>query len=375
MEKVLNKRKKCLDALSPKNKRSLDLDLPLYGFVRRYKSSSTAYYKEKIVSDFKSSATFGLYFSSVSSANIESGKRHNFRRASFDGLWQKNPSSRIILRKKVPPLKRVLEGKGADYALLIKERYAGFSDCFSDFFQGNIPGVSLVRAWNVSIVSSVIFGMFLMTMIYRYLGQGAYAGTESANMSSGDFAISWEYDRGGGAVLGEQGEKTPQDEEYIARLIEEYQEKIREGQASNNLEKEIRKMTKDYPIEKMAPYIARKDKVVAAFLIGIAKKESAWGLRSPVLDGKDCHNYWGYKGLRERMGSGGHTCFDSLEDAVDTVSRRIEFLVEKEEIDTPKEMVTVWKCGYDCSWDDPAAVRKWVSDVNMYFEEFNGKVD
>jgi hypothetical protein len=37
-------------------------------------------------------------------------------------------------------------------------------------------------------------------------------------------------------------------------------------------------------------------------------------------------------------------------------------------------MVVVWKCGYDCGWDNPEAVRKWVSDVNMYFEKFDEKV-
>ncbi len=139
-------------------------------------------------------------------------------------------------------------------------------------------------------------------------------------------------------------------------------EKIR----SDQLEESIKKMVAGTPMEKMAPYIAKKDKIVAAFLVGISKKESNYGRRVPVLNGEDCFNYWGYRGIRKRMGSGGHTCFDSPEDAIETVGGRIERLVESG-VDTPEEMV-LWKCGSDCNatggW--PAA-RKWIQDVNMYY--------
>ncbi len=135
---------------------------------------------------------------------------------------------------------------------------------------------------------------------------------------------------------------------------------------SNQLEASIKKMVAGSPMEKMAPYIAKKDKTVAAFLVGIAKKESNYGRRVPILNGKDCYNYWGYRGKRKRMGSGGHTCFDSPEDAVKTVGDRIERLV-KSGVDTPKEMV-LWKCGSNCNatggW---AAANKWIKDVNMYY--------
>ena len=129
-------------------------------------------------------------------------------------------------------------------------------------------------------------------------------------------------------------------------------------------------MVKGYPIEKMAFYIAQQDKVVAAFLVGIAKKESNWGKRVPVLDGRDCYNYWGYRGIRDRMGSGGHTCFDSYADAVETVAKRIKFLVSNENLDTPGEMI-IWKCGYDCSWDNPESMRNWIQDVGIYFNKLN----
>jgi hypothetical protein len=71
------------------------------------------------------------------------------------------------------------------------------------------------------------------------------------------------------------------------------------------------------------------------------------------------------------MGTGGHTCFDSPQDAVDSVAKRLQSIISNEKITTPKGMVVVWKCGYDCSWDDPEAVNKWVSDVSGYFDDVN----
>jgi len=70
------------------------------------------------------------------------------------------------------------------------------------------------------------------------------------------------------------------------------------------------------------------------------------------------------------MGTGGHTCFDSPKDAVETVAKRIDFLVNSEKLNTP-EKLKVWKCGYDCSWDNPVAVRKWVQDIDHYFKKFD----
>lgn len=134
------------------------------------------------------------------------------------------------------------------------------------------------------------------------------------------------------------------------------------------LEKEIGKMVTGYPIEKMIPFIAKQDEKVAAFMVAIAKKESAWGERVPVLNGEDCFNYWGFRLKSDRMGSGGHTCFDSPEEAVEIVGTRLSHLVNEEKIDTPKEMV-IWKCGYGC--DGPAAEgsQKWIKDVDYYYKQ------
>lgn len=126
-------------------------------------------------------------------------------------------------------------------------------------------------------------------------------------------------------------------------------------------------MVAGHPIEQMTRHIAKEDPQVAAFLVGIAKKESNWGKRSPKLNGEDCYNYWGFRQKRERMGSGGHTCFDNPKEAVTVVGDRIEKLIEQEHIDSPQKMV-VWKCGYSCAGHSPESVTKWIQDVDLYYK-------
>lgn len=143
-------------------------------------------------------------------------------------------------------------------------------------------------------------------------------------------------------------------------------------EADTRLQEKIDAMTEGYPIQKMSGYISRKDEKIAAYLIAIAKKESNWGKRVPILNGKDCYNYWGYRGIRERMGSGGHTCFDSPKDAVDTVSRRLAYFILKKQLESPSDMV-VWKCGSNCDSHSSESVRKWISDVSFYYDQLMGE--
>ena len=134
------------------------------------------------------------------------------------------------------------------------------------------------------------------------------------------------------------------------------------------LENKIRKQTQGYPIESMTRIIAKQDEIVAAFLVAIAKKESNWGKRTPKLNGEECNNLWGFRQKREKMGSGGHTCFDNERDAVVSVAGRIKELIDNG-VDTPEEMV-VWKCGYSCDAHSNESVAKWVADVNYYYSKF-----
>jgi hypothetical protein len=131
-------------------------------------------------------------------------------------------------------------------------------------------------------------------------------------------------------------------------------------------EKKIRKIVKGYPIEKMSPYISRKNKRVASFLVAIAKKESNWGKHSPKKGGRECFNYWGYRGSENTTRSG-YSCFDSPQHAVNVVGKRIGKLVA-EKVDTPQKMV-MWKCGTtSCARRDQGAA-KWIWDVGVYYNK------
>lgn len=137
---------------------------------------------------------------------------------------------------------------------------------------------------------------------------------------------------------------------------------------NDEFEKELYAIVGNHPIKEMVPFIAEKDRTVAAFIIGIAKKESNWGKRVPTLNGQDCYNYWGYKGAGEKGVAMGHGCFATPEEAVNVIGRRIEQLVNKN-LTTPSKMV-VWKCGSSCAaTGGQAAANKWISDISLYFNK------
>jgi hypothetical protein len=231
---------------------------------------------------------------------------------------------------------------------------------FSDF--------SLVRLWNFSMVGAVVLGMVTMTFIYQYLGPGALADSQSKDPLSITGVQDNEATQKIAGILEEKTQKNEKDDSYA--YFEKTIQNLRNAK-KEDFERKIEEMVEGYPIEEMVPYIAKKDPVVAAFLVSIARKESGWGVHVPVLNGQDCYNYWGYRGQRKLMGTGGHTCFNSREDAVDTVAKRIDFLVNNKKLNTPEKMV-IWKCGSDCeATGGQAAARKWISDVNLYFEKLN----
>ncbi len=257
----------------------------------------------------------------------------------------------------------------------LEEKYENLRDSLSlatrSFF-GQF--LSPARIWNFTVVGAILFGMVSMTFIYRYLGQGASAEnarialmsqTETANQPASVLS-------GDGQILGAEkitenlgSGENKEDIDYILQIMQNL-----ENGKKEEFEKEVRSMVKGYPIERMIPYIMDKDRIVVAFLIGIARKESSWGVHVPLLNGQDCYNYWGYKGKRKLMGTGGHTCFNSRKDAVDTVAKRIEWLIKNRNLNTPGKMV-IWKCGSACNQDDQWAVQKWISDVNLYFQKLN----
>gem|GEM_PF-4996972 len=133
--------------------------------------------------------------------------------------------------------------------------------------------------------------------------------------------------------------------------------------------KKAHEMLKGTPMEAMLPYISGREKNTAAFLISVAKKESNWGKRSPMLAGNTCYNYWGYRGHTGMETPSGYTCFSSPEEAISTVGDRFSDLINNGNFNTPSKMI-VWKCGFDCSWDDPTAMKDWIHDVNHYYQKF-----
>ena len=146
-------------------------------------------------------------------------------------------------------------------------------------------------------------------------------------------------------------------------------EEAREKKLARSIKKnEYQKLVEGHPIETMVGEIAKKDKAVAAFLIGIAKKESNWGKHSPKKDGRDCYNYWGYRGGYNPTDSG-YSCFDSPEQAIAEVGGRIEKLLGQK-INTPERMI-VWKCGRTCAGHDPESVKKWIADVSLYYDKLS----
>jgi len=158
----------------------------------------------------------------------------------------------------------------------------------------------------------------------------------------------------------------PKKEKETARNCTSIKETVSSAELDSN---KVLEMVAGHPIEKMAPYILKRDKKVGSFLLAIAKKESDWGVHSPLKSGRDCYNYWGYRG-KENTTDSGYSCFDSPEHAVKVVGDRIEKLIYQK-VNTPAKMV-VWKCGRDCeAAGGQAAANKWISHVALYYGKLN----
>lgn len=147
------------------------------------------------------------------------------------------------------------------------------------------------------------------------------------------------------------------------------QSKLAPSSGNEDLRKKLYEIVGDAPIREMVPFISERDEKVAAFLVGIAKKESSFGSASPSKNGQTCYNYWGYKGSGGRGTGMGYACFASAEEAIKVVGDRIEVLVAKDR-NTPARMVNTWKCGTSCAGDPGAP--SWISTVALYFDKIVG---
>jgi len=286
--------------------------------------------------------------------------------------------------------------------------------------------LSPIRMWQVSLAGAVLFGMISMNMIYKNLGQSAMAKgddkmivneavervidkkveTEIVEKTEGKKQEEQKIDntkdvkqvvtekiekvkvdsvhkgapvvesaevKEGGDEVEEKIEKTKQSVDSVQKKQNEKDEdKSEVVKEEYSLEREAKEMVEGYPIEKMLPYILEQDPEVAKYLIAMAKQESQWGKRVPVLNGQDCYNYWGYRSKRKLMGSGGHTCFNSRKDAVETVGKRIHELIYKYDRKTADRLI-VWKCGSSCAGHSQEGVDRWIGTVGNYYEALSEK--
>lgn len=211
-----------------------------------------------------------------------------------------------------------------------------------------------------SLIGGIAFGMVSMAFMEHFFGPGVFARSQGSEQIIGTSATVTDTETSAEDVPAEQSYDSGSD------IFFEYFNEAADAEYKDN----VKKMVAGYPIEEMLPYIFEQDRLTAAFLIGIAKKESNWGKRVPVLDDQDCFNYWGYRGVRRMMGTGGHTCFNSRKDAVETVAKRLDTLINSQKLNTPEKMI-IWKCGFSCSGHSRESVKKWISDVDMYFKEIS----
>lgn len=133
---------------------------------------------------------------------------------------------------------------------------------------------------------------------------------------------------------------------------------------------ELLKIVAGSPMEAMVPTIATFDREIAGLIIGIGKKESSWGLRTPKsAHGAECFNFWGYRGPGDLgLTPSGYGCFSTPAQAVEKIGGRLEELKKLRASTSPARMI-VWKCGSTCEGHSPESVRKWISDVNLYYQK------
>jgi hypothetical protein len=313
----------------------------------------------------------------------QSGER---RRPTLDGLVsEKNTmtpliSPRVLQRLPAHPAmvarKRGLDGAhGEKRAFLAELKDRSSRDVLWRFFRkGELyfrrmkrillrftPSLTPHKMFYGSLVGGIAFGMVSMAFMSHFLGEGVFA--RSQNVPPVEIvAVAAETEGSSEKTAPDQAQPYDSGSDIFFEYFNET--------ADAGYQENVRNMVKGYPIEEMLPFIFEQDRVTAAFLIGIAKKESNWGKRVPVLEDQDCFNYWGYRGVRRMMGTGGHTCFNSRKDAVETVAKRIDTLVHSQQLNTPEKMI-IWKCGFSCDGHSRESVKKWISDVDMYFKQLN----
>jgi hypothetical protein len=134
-----------------------------------------------------------LYITPKEYRKIQNGIELNRADKNWDSL-----SSRII--KNYQKYHRKEQNKDVLYKALL-DRLDRIKEDVSEKSQAFFGTFSMKKAWNFSIVAAILFGMFSMTLIYRYLGEGVSADKIITN----DQAQEIQVDKP--AVLGASDEK------------------------------------------------------------------------------------------------------------------------------------------------------------------------
>jgi hypothetical protein len=244
-----------------------------------------------------------------------------------------------------------------NYLLKIRSRLIGISNL--KFWRVRLKRVLKKKS---NIIAIIILVLCMRLFFYSFFDQNVYAENIAINDTVSPEIIDPmnKIDRG---IINPE-----KDDSEAAKYCEEKKSDKNPSKKEaehKRQEEKLNRMIGGYPMEKMIPYIAERDEKTAAFLVAIAKKESGWGEHAPSKSGRDCYNYWGYKGNYHLVM--GYSCFDSPEHAIKVVGDKIDQLIAKK-VDTPARMV-VWKCGSSCAGHSPESVRSWIGTVDTYLRK------
>jgi hypothetical protein len=245
-----------------------------------------------------------------------------------------------------------------DYFLAIRKQLTCFLNLES--WRDRLRGLSRIEKIYI-ILAIFILVLCMRLFFYNNFDEKAYA--ETINLNEGiDSEVIDPMNKIDKGIINPDKDN-PRDAKYCDNNSKNiYLGKKEEDQERK--ENKLKEMIGEYPMKKMIPFLAERDEKTAAFLVAIAKKESGWGEHAPSKSGRDCYNYWGYKGNYRLVL--GYSCFDSPEQAIKVVGDKIDQLIAKK-IDTPSRMV-VWKCGSSCAGHDPEGVRSWIGTVESYMK-------
>jgi hypothetical protein len=166
------KQKIFFDSLGKKAEEIRSLDLPMARFVLKYKKSSVLFSPDGRTESFFTSDS-KLYYTPEELRALRRGARIIRMARSLDGL-----AKRAFGQDEVR-----LIAKESFISKILKEKYLDLRNRLEYLARDSVNGMSFARMYNATIVGSVVFGMLLMTMIYRNLGQGVSAKIEETKLA------------------------------------------------------------------------------------------------------------------------------------------------------------------------------------------------